>query len=103
MITVEKDLKLNYAASVEIVDPTLENRSPFIGIWIDWDRNGIFDAKKELVASEKSTELKGVYTLPEIIKPGKYRLRTVVRKDKLADPNTSFLYGEVEDYFITVK
>ncbi len=103
LITVGADRKLNFAVSAEIVDPTLADQAPYIGIWIDLNRDGQFDEKTELISSAQKQMVNGEFVLPATLKAGTYRLRAIVRKEMMPNPNKSFLYGEIEDYTITLK
>ncbi|MEI7981335.1 MAG: GEVED domain-containing protein [Bacteroidota bacterium] len=75
------------------------------GIWIDWNRNGIFtDAGEQLTVSGQGGA--GPYTAT-IIPPAGQTLGNCIMRIRIAytgglDPCGTYTYGEVEDYTINV-
>lgn len=103
-IRPDNEKKINYIIRAEVLYPNVEEDKSYAGIWVDWNKDGQFDVDEEKIFSEPIVnQLTGTYQVPTTIKPGSYRLRSIVRKGSMPDPNKSLLYGEIEDYTITLN
>jgi len=79
-------------------------------IWIDWNQDGDFDEADETVYSYLVTDggleaISATVTVPETALPGNTRMRIRILRDWSAvelTPCDDDLYGEVEDYTMTV-
>ncbi len=79
-------------------------------IWIDWNQDGDFDEADETVYSYLETDngleaISTMITVPETALPGNTRMRIRMLRDWSAEeltPCALELYGEVEDYTMTV-
>ncbi len=73
-------------------------------VWIDYNHDGTFDEVTEKVTLASAATATGSITIPATAKLGNTRMRV---KMFYANPNATscgtFLYGQVEDYTITVK
>ncbi|MCB0447353.1 MAG: T9SS type A sorting domain-containing protein, partial [Gelidibacter sp.] len=72
--------------------------------WIDWNRNGIFDAP-ELVYSSGGTNILSTtfgFVIPANQIPGDYRIRIRNRQSNDPEPCNNRNNGEAEDYLFTV-
>ena len=84
-----------------------------IAIWIDYDRNGIFDPAERVFQSD-GTAMKprmnptstGSITIPNVVTAGIVRLRirsSFASFGQVTDPCATLLYGEAEDYNLNVS
>ncbi|MCB0840432.1 MAG: T9SS type A sorting domain-containing protein, partial [Bacteroidetes bacterium] len=73
-------------------------------MYADWNQDGTFDQVNEQIFSggPQSDSVKGYFTVPGDAKLGKTRLRIMIGSDTLSQGCGDILYGEVEDYCITV-
>lgn len=79
-------------------------------IWVDWNRNSVFEEASELVFSSAALQSgthSGNFQIPANTAPGHYRMRLFLQENTLpADPcNTTAqaaAFGELEDYTLTV-
>ncbi|MFN4255685.1 MAG: CotH kinase family protein [Saprospiraceae bacterium] len=82
----------------------------FWRIWIDWNRNGQFEAATEKVfervvpapASGVVSVASGSFSVPSNAPLGTTRMRVSMKRDGFAEPCETFNYGEVEDYSVVV-
>ena len=79
-----------------------------IAIWIDLNRNGIFEVSERLFqssGSDVSDTWSGTLAIPESASPGMTRMRIrsqFVLHGTVNDPCTTYAYGEAEDHLITI-
>lgn len=92
---------------------TEDNNDAWANVYIDWDRNGEFDAKSELafsglIAGGEDAPLPGTIngsiTVPESAELGVTGMRIVLveGKDNEARPCDSYGVGETEDYIVNI-
>lgn len=73
-------------------------------IWIDLNRDNLFDESTELVFSAAAQGLvQGSFTLPTNYTPGPARMRIAMKYGSHASPCGNFPYGEVEDYTVILQ
>ncbi|MCL8535677.1 GEVED domain-containing protein [Chryseobacterium gallinarum] len=76
------------------------------GVWIDFNRNGVFEANERVLnsPSNTTTPLSATFTVPSV--PNVYngnlttKMRVVLRESSAASECGNFTYGEVEDYAV---
>jgi len=77
-----------------------------LGIWVDWNQNGVFNNTDERVVCEFSNGGQGTYnfTVPAAALSGttRMRIRTKFDGDDCGDPCGTTNYGEVEDYSVNI-
>jgi hypothetical protein len=76
-----------------------------VAVWIDWNSNGIFEGTERVFNTTSYVgSVASSFTVPVGQASGNYRMRVLA--DYLttnpANPCSSFTYGEVEDYTVTV-
>jgi trimeric autotransporter adhesin len=74
-------------------------------VWIDYNRDGIFDDTSELVYSRAKTiasPVSGNFTVPSSIKAGITRMRVSMKANNFPASCETNFNGEVEDYLITL-
>lgn len=77
------------------------NYTEYWRIWIDLNRDNLFDESTELVFSAAASGLvQGSFTLPANYTPGPARMRIAMKYGAHASPCGNFPYGEVEDYTV---
>ena len=81
--------------------------SEAITVWIDFDRNGIFDADEIVVSSSPSTlnPVTGTFSVPAdaYVGPKTVGMRVALRyNNQQLNPCGTFSYGEVEDYAVSI-
>ena len=87
---------------------TVTNGNPYssdqCGIWIDWNKNGNFadDAPITVVGTPGNGPYTATITVPPTAIPGNTRMRVRIMYTGTLDPCGTTVYGEVEDYTITV-
>lgn len=78
-----------------------------VKVYIDYDRDGLFDQGTELIMNKAITNPLGwdsiQFKVPSVVEIGLTGLRVVVRNDTLSDPCTSFTEGETEDYLAELR
>ncbi|CAL2101393.1 conserved protein of unknown function precursor containing a type A C-terminal secretion signal. Probable M12B family metalloprotease [Tenacibaculum sp. 190130A14a] len=75
------------------------------GVWIDYNKNGVFTDAGELVwskAASTDTPVSGSFTVPASAVTGDTRMRVILRYNAIPSPCGEFTYGEVEDYTVTI-
>ncbi|KAB1154584.1 DUF5011 domain-containing protein [Tenacibaculum aiptasiae] len=75
------------------------------GVWIDYNKNGVFTDAGELVWSKSpstDTPVSGSFTVPASAVTGDTRMRVILRYNAVPSPCGEFTYGEVEDYTVTI-
>ncbi|MBN2172896.1 MAG: PKD domain-containing protein [Bacteroidales bacterium] len=77
-----------------------------LGIWIDWNQDGIFNDTDEQVVCEPDNYGEGTFnfTVPGTATPGqtRMRVRTKYNLSNCGDPCGTSAYGEVEDYSVNI-
>ncbi|OZV69252.1 GEVED domain-containing protein [Winogradskyella aurantia] len=84
---------------------SLINDPLVFSVWIDYNANGDFNDTGELVFQQTAitTEVNGTFTVPITSSVGTTRMRVSMKFDTPSTPcETSFFYGEVEDYSINL-
>lgn len=75
------------------------------GVWIDYNKNGVFTDAGELVwskAASTDTPVSGSFTVPASAVTGDTRMRVILRYNAIPSACGEFTYGEVEDYTVTI-
>lgn len=81
-----------------------------LAIWIDWNKNAIFDANEKVFTTTTLTQgnISGAFEIPPAVATGDYRMRVVIMSGHPTNPcivkspsNTT--YGEIEDYTLKVN
>jgi bacillolysin len=75
------------------------------GVWIDYNKNGLFTDAGELVFSQaatKTTPVSGNVTIPATAAAGATRMRVAMKYNSIPTSCGSFTYGQVEDYTVNV-
>lgn len=102
IITQEVGSYINFEANIEGGEAGFR-------IWVDWNRDGIFDTENEVAhqSSEFNISHTGSFIVPEDAEPGVTRMRIVSHVSSStgdADPcDTDFAFGEFEDYSFVVE
>jgi uncharacterized repeat protein (TIGR01451 family) len=78
-----------------------------VTVWADLNRNGRFEASEHELLYQTPTPTAGQFTgtiaLPASLASGPMTIRVIVRYDAIpSDPCGSYVYGETEDYVISV-
>jgi PKD repeat protein len=88
------------------LSPGTYSSGNYIGVWIDFDQNGVFDTSEKLgIISIAPTPATGTinFTVPLTATPGTTRMRVrEVWNNSAFDPCTSYSYGETEDYNVNI-
>jgi uncharacterized repeat protein (TIGR01451 family) len=97
-----------YHISVE--GNTMGAYTSYVNVFIDWNRNGVFDAGEEVQIGTiyNSTGTDGKKAETDIVVPGtalagSTRMRVIKRWNQPAPPNNSAGYGQAEDYTLVVS
>lgn len=72
-------------------------------VWVDLNRNGIFDTSERLYSGSGSLALTGNIVLPSPTITGTTQMRISMRWGGSPSPCETFSYGEVEDYQVTIR
>jgi hypothetical protein len=75
------------------------------GVWIDYNKNGLFTDAGELVysrAASTATPISGTFTIPATAALGTTRMRVSMRYNATPTSCGSFTYGQVEDYTVNI-
>ncbi|UZT95897.1 fibronectin type III domain-containing protein [Chryseobacterium fluminis] len=74
------------------------------GVWIDFNRNGTFEASEQVLTSPSNTTspVTATFTVPTGAYSGNFttRMRVVLRESAAATACGTFTWGEVEDYAV---
>jgi hypothetical protein len=87
-------------ATEDIVVGVYTNATCQVWIWVDWNKNFIFDSFSELFVT--NNWFNGTITVPTDTPPGDYRMRVRLTRGGEPNPCDNSYYGETEDYTITV-
>ncbi len=76
-------------------------------VYIDFDRDGVFDPVAEKVMGKKITNPLGwesqTFTVPATANIGLTGMRIIIRDDTLDDPCGAYAQGETEDYLVDLR
>ncbi len=74
------------------------------GVWIDFNRNGIFESSEKVVtgSTSNSGNLSYNFTVPSSAVSGTTRMRVSLKWNGAPTACETFGYGEVEDYNVTI-
>jgi len=92
------------------VDNQLGANPVYMKVWVDWDRNGLFDDTTEMVYQCTNAFVNTTFgfKIPAATTPGNYRIRFRTNRASAASDNTFSScgnidnFGETEDYLFTV-
>jgi hypothetical protein len=105
---IELQSESNYSFTISL-DGTSSYYSQHVAIWIDINKNGVFDVAEKLFATTsstaKSSKITGSITLPKLATSiqTRMRVRTVsYSRGEVTDPCASLSNGETEDYLVTI-
>ena len=75
-----------------------------VNIWIDFDKNGVFDDAEKLFSGVGSTTHSGTIVIPSTIEVGQYRMRVRAQWGSSANPPAcgSVSYGSTIDFTLAV-
>ena len=87
------------------------NVARYVGVWIDFNDDGLFDESGELVHATHGhvqNQIDVSINIPEIdgrqYLPGEHRMRLVVTEDETnRRPCNNFAYGEARDYTVRIR
>jgi hypothetical protein len=71
-------------------------------VWVDLNRNGVFDSSEVLYSGGGSSMLNGQIVIPTTAAAGATRLRVQMKYGSAPAACESFSYGEVEDYTVLI-
>ena len=77
-------------------------------IFIDYNRNGTFEAAEQAVVTNYATRalsgdvVSGTFTVPTNAAPGKTLMRVVNVESSVVNPTGTYTWGETEDYFVNI-
>jgi hypothetical protein len=76
----------------------------FWKVWIDFNKNGVFEANEEMVSgsSSSSATLSSTFTVPTTALSGLTRMRVSMKYNAAQTACETFAYGEVEDYTVNI-
>jgi len=86
------------------IKPGTTARSKVLRIWIDYDKNGVFDNSEAVYTSANFTSIyNGSFNVNANVSPGNYRMRIMMNYTTTPnDPCSIDFYGEAEDYMLNV-
>jgi hypothetical protein len=71
-------------------------------VWIDFNQDGTFGNEDFVFAGGGALSVGGSFVVPATALSGKTRMRVSMKYGSIANPCETFLYGEVEDYAVTI-
>lgn len=76
----------------------------FWKIWIDYNKNGVFETNEQVVSgsSSSSANLSSTFTVPTTALSGLTRMRVSMKYNAAQTACETFAYGEVEDYTVNI-
>ena len=87
-----------------IMDPSAYNGNRYYKVWIDYNRNGVFDNPSELLFTNtsfnSSSPITRTFTVPAGINAGSCQMRVMVSRND--DAPGAGGYGEIEDYSVKI-
>jgi hypothetical protein len=94
---------------ISVQGNTVGPYTTYVNAFVDWNRNGIFDASEEIqigtITNSTGTDGKKAekqITVPGSALAGGTRMRVIKRWNQFAPPNNSAGYGQAEDYTLVV-
>lgn len=85
---------------------TTNTSSLAVGVWIDYNRNGIFETNERIISSGTSTTtpINATFTVPATAYNGPLtlRMRVIVATSTINDPCANPNNGEIEDYAVRI-
>src|SRR5690606_13273600 len=91
----------------DIIDTGSNVTAKGLAIWIDWNKNAIFDADEKVITTTTLTQrnISGAFDIPQAVATGDYRMRVIVLNNHPTNPCSItgvYAYGEIEDYTLKV-
>ena len=76
----------------------------FWSVWIDYNKDGTFDAAEQVVSESTNSSANQTYTfsVPTTALSGNTRMRVSMKYNSAQGPCETFTYGEVEDYTVNI-
>jgi hypothetical protein len=71
-------------------------------IWIDLNRDGVFDNDERLLTGESNATITGNLVIPATAAAGLTRMRIMAKRKRIRNSCQRFKYGEVEDYSVVL-
>ncbi|PKH51994.1 hypothetical protein CXF68_15425 [Tenacibaculum sp. Bg11-29] len=97
---------LSYGNNTIIVSAGFSSSSytEFWKVWIDFNKNGIFENNEEVVSGSSSSagNLSYNFSIPNAALTGKTRMRVSMKWNAAPTACEAFSYGEVEDYSVNI-
>lgn len=72
-------------------------------IWIDFDKDGVFDADESVYANNSNAAINSTLNIPSSAFAGETRMRIAMRWSTGPAACGSFTYGEAEDYRVVIR
>ncbi len=86
------------------LSPNGTKRTEYWNVYIDYNRNGIFDTDELVINASGKGNRTGSFTVPATALIGKTRMRVIMKNGSLVNsPCELFSNGEVEDYSIEIS
>lgn len=81
-----------------------QSYTEFWKIWIDYDKNGVFETNELVVSgsSASADNLSSTFNVPSTVASGSTRMRVSMKYNSEQTACESFAYGEVEDYTVNI-
>ncbi|ASW75788.1 T9SS C-terminal target domain-containing protein [Chryseobacterium piperi] len=96
----------NISISKSWLTPSTFPPSLAVGAWIDFNRNGIFEASERVVntTANTTTPITATFTVPTTSYNGPLtlRMRVIVSTSTVNDPCVNITNGEIEDYAVKI-
>ncbi|MBK1898127.1 GEVED domain-containing protein [Chryseobacterium paridis] len=77
-----------------------------VGAWIDFNRNGIFEASERVINTtpNNTTPITATFTVPNTSYNGPLtlRMRVIISSSTISDPCVNITNGEIEDYAVRI-
>ncbi|MFD0992877.1 endonuclease [Tenacibaculum geojense] len=97
---------LSYGSNTIVVSAGFSSSSytEFWKVWIDFNKNGIFESSEQVVSgsSSSSGNLSYTFSVPTSASSGLTRMRVSMKWDAAQTACETFSYGEVEDYTVNI-
>lgn len=86
------------------LSPSKNNRTEYWAVYIDYNRNGIFDQNELVINTSGKGNRTGSITVPTTALTGKTRMRVIMKYgSSINNPCELFSFGEVEDYSVEIS